>query len=65
MDKVKVYAVCASKWNSFWLSVGGGRWCDAVTQNYLVTFLCTKNSEYTLGFAHNVFINFHKIDQGH
>lgn len=39
MDKVKVYAVCASKWNSFWLSVGGGRWCDPVTQNYLVTFL--------------------------
>lgn len=39
MDKVKVYAVCASKWNSFWLSVGGGCWCDTVTQKYLVTFL--------------------------
>lgn len=38
MDKVKVYTVCASKWNSLWLSVGG-RWCDTVTQKYLVTFL--------------------------
>lgn len=39
MDKVKVYAVCALKWNSLWLSVGGGCWCDTVTQKYLVTFL--------------------------
>lgn len=31
--------LCASNWNSFWLSAGGGRWCDTVTQKYLVTFL--------------------------